>query len=246
MIDAEAYIARHIIQERIPWRLNGEAEASGRRSLRQPIAPVDYGEDGNVSVGNSDVDLSFSYTPLDQAVNTDGLEDNGVYRPDYRKLRNFTMIDTNGNRLSLLGLSPQVDGIIFNPQDSIDENAFYASSPHNLVVISGNGDMAKPSAIIRALHEIGHGSSSDDREQVEIRRKWKEGINPIGRSELAKIIEAERRAWAFAFNVLRPFIKTGEENAGHTFFRDRLLLYARVKLSRYIDDVKQAMTTAVH
>ncbi|OGD67549.1 hypothetical protein A3F08_00775 [Candidatus Berkelbacteria bacterium RIFCSPHIGHO2_12_FULL_36_9] len=104
-------------------------------------------------------------------------------------------------------------------EDQKDEKEILSSSAsRDLMILVGNP--TDLDCLLTLFHEIGH--SQQRKGYSEINERYNKKF-PLNRQEVAKILENERNAWAFALKSLKPFLgKDDREYALHQTHNDSL------------------------
>lgn len=204
-------------------------ESSDR--LKLPFEKVKYLERGDVDIKRGPFCVSFGYEPLDLARVHPPLNVVAEGYEQWRSVHSFSFSrkDKNEPSIELDQILPQDFKVILKPGESRT-----CSADLGRKIISLRGDLANPKTIINLLHEIGHVQNYKNNTFETPGDKYAEShtamkFGTATREDMEKVLIEERKAWAYALTLIRPFLDSKKSHRKDLFFR-------REDIQSYIHD----------
>lgn len=188
--------------------ISSEAVRDSIKRLAVPLAEVGYKEADSVATEAEKLDLSFSYSSLDDETQKKiaqlfaDSDRQGVHVDGLRLLDSFRF-GSSKDQIDLVNLLPSDYKVVFLSNASFDGG--FVSLTSKIVYVGAR--VETPLAMAILLHELGH---VDDFKEME-----KAGIDPAERPpeygvvREVETLRRERVANAFAIKKLKPFIRAG-------------------------------------
>ncbi len=221
ILSPEEYLKRTAFKEK---EISEEIIEESLKRLSVSLKEIKYQESDTVEIATNEVKFKFSYSPvkeeeskteINRYVNKKytGLEGE-PFEPFIANLSNWRKLDSltfyiRGEEKDVFSSLPKNSVIVFCP--TTEHFHGVANSTHNLLTkeskyqISIIGDMSCPRSIITLLHEMGHVFDEENKKKG-YSSAIKEGYHYV----TAEKIRRERTASAFAFKVMKPFLKNDQ------------------------------------